>query len=72
MKYFGDENIKLTNENENLRKEIAIRDGLLAQMASETGNEIKRLRKYITALENCDVRSKTVIKILRTQTGMED
>ena len=42
------------------------------------GNDIKVVLdallaqdKYITALENCEVRSKTVIKILRTQTGME-
>ena len=34
-------------------------------------DEIDRLNRYITALENCEVRSKTVIKILRTQTGME-
>jgi len=35
-------------------------------------NEIDRLNRYITALETCEVRSKTVIKRLRTQTGMDD
>jgi len=35
-------------------------------------DEIDRLNRYITALENCEVRSKTVIKRLRTQTGMEE
>jgi hypothetical protein len=34
--------------------------------------ELDRLNRYITALENCEVRSKTVIKRLRTQTGMDD
>ena len=35
-------------------------------------DEIDRLNRYITALENCEVRSKTVIKRLRMQTGMDD
>jgi len=34
-------------------------------------DEIDRLNRYITALENCEVRSKTVVKRLRIQTGMD-
>ena len=48
-KYFGDENIRLTKENAKLLTDIDFRDGLLAQMANETGEKIKSLTASLDA-----------------------
>ena len=38
------------DEIERLQNEVSVRDGLLEQMANETGNEILRLRSEIETL----------------------
>ena len=51
-------------------REYAI-DGNDIKVVLDAVIDLDRLNRYITALENCEVRSKTVINRLRTQTGMD-
>jgi len=49
--YQGDKVLELNKQVIKLTEDVKVRGGLLAQMASETGNEIVRLRSRIHELE---------------------
>lgn len=49
--YQGDKLLELNKRLDTLLDDVKFRDGLLLQMASEVGGEVKRLRKALTNIE---------------------